>query len=476
MSLFKTHNMGAMAPSLADRALEFFSKAGNIIGNLFYAGEDNDIHRPTKETWAEVFVHDPKKALKLLFWSRDPRGGAGHRRLAREILHDVALESKAACTWISANLSQIVEYGRYDDVMALYDTPCEKDALSFLSKNLSNPLCAKWLDRKDKKLRDFMGLTSKEYRQAVVKASNVVERLMSEKRWSEINYMTVPSIAGVRYTSAFYRHDKDRFLEHIRENGLSGAVAFPHEVMRLNRVGTPSEIIQSFFDNLPDFIKEGERIMPMVDVSGSMCTEVSGSISAMDVSISLGLYCSDRLEGEFHRKMMTFSSTPEFIDWSNQSDIVEAIKHTERANWDMSTDVGKALDTLLESATTFSVPQSSMPTMLLIMSDMQFDETTRHSDAERELTVVEESLSRWVEAGYNKPSVVYWNLQNYDGQPSYHSDQVAFISGFSPAVMESVLACVERDESGNVTKLDPVEVMETAISKYEVVDPFASRT
>jgi len=107
---------------------------------------------------------------------------------------------------------------------------------------------------------------------------------------------------------------------------------------------------------------------------------------------------------------------------------------------------------------------------------MQFDETTRHSDAERELTVVEESLSRWVEAGYNKPSVVYWNLQNYDGQPSYHSDQVAFISGFSPAVMESVLACVERDESGNVTKLDPVEVMETAISKYEVVDPFASRT
>ena len=45
-----------------------------------------------------------------------------------------------------------------------------------------------------------------------------------------------------------------------------------------------------------------------------------------------------------------------------------------------------------------------------------------------------------------------------------------------PAVMESVLACIERDESGNVTKLDPVEVMEKAISKYEVVDPFASRT
>jgi len=480
MSLFKTHNEGAMAPDHSNRALEFFSKGGNIVGNTYY-GDTIDVHEETKKHWFESFISDPLKAMKLLFWSRDPRGGAGHRRLMKELLHEGVTKSMAVQNWVKANLHLIPKYGRYDDVKALYDTPLEKEALEFLSSSIENPLCAKWMDRKDSKLRDHLGLTSKQYRKLVVKHSNAVETLMSEKRWKEVNYEQVPSIAGIRYTSAFYKHDRIRFLDFIKEHGLSGTVAFPHEIMRLYNVVTPEEIIQSFFNNLPKLIKQDERILPMVDVSGSMCVEVSGSITAMDVSISLGLYCSDQIPGPFNRSMMTFSSDPTLINWSGK-DIVRAIQTTKRAPWGMSTDISKALDSILTQAKTWGVPQQQMPTMLLILSDMQFDESVGFrggwddegtiTTVGKELAETEKALERWVREGYNKPAVVYWNLQNYDGQPSYSSENVAFISGFSPAILKSVLECTEKDKEGNVTKLDPVEVMDKAIEKYsDVITP-----
>ncbi|MBC8408309.1 MAG: DUF2828 family protein [Rhodobacteraceae bacterium] len=483
MALFKTHQGGSMAPNLINKALEFFSKAGSIIGQRYYVVSE-DIHQDTKTTWAEIFISDPEKAFKLLFWSRDPRGGAGHRQLLRELLHEVAIESAAARSWIRANLEGIVEYGRYDDLKALYDTPLETAVLEFFSANISHPLCAKWMDRRDRKLRDYMKLTSKEYRKLVVGNSNIVERLMSEKRWDEIDYVTLPNLAMIRSAAAFLRHDSERFLAHIRDHGLVGTVAFPHEMMRLHKAGTPVEIVQSFFDHLPDYIKEGERILPMVDVSGSMCAEASGSISCMDVSVSLGLYCSDRLPGQFNKKMMTFASEPEIIDWSRTNNVVEAITQAVTADWGMSTDISKALDCILKNAELWNVPQSNMPTMLLVLSDMQFSQAVRsHTRTfekgphktilQTEESVIDAALQRWEDSGYKRPAIVYWNLQNYAGQPSYTSNNVAFISGFSPAIMEAVLSCIERDETGEVTKLDAEVVMETAISKYQVADPFA---
>ncbi|MBC8436958.1 DUF2828 family protein [bacterium] len=488
--MFSTHNGGSMAPNFIEKALEFFSKAGNIIGTRYYedcGAGDGDVHSETKQGWKELFVRNPKKAMQLLFWSRDPRGGAGHRRLAKELLKDVANSSNYSIgrSWIKANLNNIVKYGRYDDLKAMYDTPLEEDVLAYYIDRLAHndALCAKWMDRKDRKLRDAMEMTSKEYRNSIVRIAAMdapVETLMSSSKWSEIDYSKVPSISEVRYVNAFMKNDPARFLEHVRKFGMKGGVAYPHEVMRLNRSTEHYELVEALFEGLPNFIKSGERIFPMVDVSGSMDVKVSGSVTAMDVSISLGMYCSDRLEGHLHRKMMSFASSPELIDWADMK-VTDAIDKIKRSPWGFSTNISKALDLLLQGAKTFRATKKEMPSMLLILSDMQFDESVPTNEGwssadEQEtlqsLTEIDSAIERWKDAGYDAPGIVFWNLQNYDGQPSYISDNVAFISGFSPAVMESVLACTERDEDGSVTKLDPEAVMDKAISKYEVVDPF----
>ena len=54
-------------------------------------------------------------------------------------------------------------------------------------------------------------------------------------------------------------------------------------------------------------IKEGENILPMIDVSGSM------SGLPMLIAVSLGLYLSEHNKGSFKDTFLTFSGSPELI-------------------------------------------------------------------------------------------------------------------------------------------------------------------
>ena len=59
------------------------------------------------------------------------------------------------------------------------------------------------------------------------------------------------------------------------------------------------------------------NILPMVDVSGSMLAEVSGSTTAMDVSISLGMYLSQRNDSAFKNVLCSFAERPKLFNLEN---------------------------------------------------------------------------------------------------------------------------------------------------------------
>ena len=75
-------------------------------------------------TFSLAFNEDPKRAMKLLFWARDVRGGAGERQVFKDIIvylaenHDLVLKP---------NLHLIPEYGRFDDLLSLFGTYLEND-------------------------------------------------------------------------------------------------------------------------------------------------------------------------------------------------------------------------------------------------------------------------------------------------------------------------------------------------------------
>ncbi len=101
----------------------------------------------------KVFYGDKLVAMKLLFFIRDRDEGLGERRLFRVIIKHLA---NVETEMIKAICPLIAEYGRYDDLLELFDTQVEKTVMSLISEQLlkdvkdeknNKPisLLAKWL-------------------------------------------------------------------------------------------------------------------------------------------------------------------------------------------------------------------------------------------------------------------------------------------------------------------------------------------
>ena len=95
----------------------------------------------------------------------------------------------------------------------------------------------------------------------------------------------------------------------------------------------------------------------------------------------------------------------------------------------------------LDVATKFDVPQSEMPEMLLIMSDMQFNCCTHYDDS-----AIQMIERKYAAAGYNVPQVVFWNINSSNNVPvESHKSGAALVSGFSPAIVKALLAADMSD-------------------------------
>jgi hypothetical protein len=145
------------------------------------------------------------------------------------------------------------------------------------------------------------------------------------------------------------------------------------------------------------------------------------------------LYLADKNKGAFKDTFLTFSSKSELL--TLKGDIVQKINQMVKSSWDMSTNLHAAFNRILDVAVKGAVPQSDMPAMVLILSDMQFDQCVKHDNSAMEM------IERKFEAaGYTVPKVVFWNLNASDNVP-VKSDKsgAALVSGFSPAIMASLL-------------------------------------
>src|ERR1035437_1860827 len=277
--------------------------------------------------FTKAFGENPLTAMKLLFWARDVRGGAGERQIFKDIMTYLANNRTEV---MAKNIDLISEYGRWDDLLVLIGTPLENAALTVIAKGLAdkNGLCAKWMPRpnvsnRDAKrqanvIRKHLGLSPKEYRKLLVENSHTVEQLMCAKQWSQINYSKLPSKAMSDLMKAFSKNDLARFQAYLMsvKNGeakINAGAVYPYDIIKNMRQGnTAGADVQ--WDALPNYMEgNNERLLPMVDVSGSMSSPAggkSGGISCLNVAISLGLYISERNIGKFQDAFITFTENP----------------------------------------------------------------------------------------------------------------------------------------------------------------------
>lgn len=201
---------------------------------------------------------------------------------------------------------------------------------------------------------------------------------------------------------------------------------------------------------LPNFVGDAP-VLAMADTSGSMTCPfgTNHTVNCRDVAVSLAMYVAEKNYGPFKDCFLTFSNRPQLLRL--EGTIREKLRQFRPIV--ENTNLHAAFDILLNTATANNVPDAEMPKILLILSDMQFDNCTQFDD-----TAVEMMERKYAAAGYTMPKIVFWNLRDYGNRPARKDKRgVSLVSGASPAILKKVCSG-EPDATPEETMLETIMV------------------
>ena len=429
----------------------------------------------------EAFEEDAVLALKCLFYLRDCRGGQGERRFFRVCFKWLANNYPEAAV---RNLDNVSEYGRWDDLIYTCEgTKIESNMLAIVKHQLAldvqcktPSLLGKWLPsenasaRETKRLanvlREFLGMTHKEYRKTLstLRARiNVLERLMSANRWDEIEFDKIPSKAGLVYKNAFARRDliarKYEAFAKSETTKVNAKTLFPYEVVAKavegshgwgynfkNFTDVDRAMIEKYWTNLPDYLNGNPcKMMCVVDTSGSMTG--SNADAPLNVAISLGMYCAERIGGPFHNHYISFASQPQLIKISGV-DFVDKVQRIYRTNLCDNTNLPAVFALLKRIALDPKTNKDDIPETIVVISDMEIDSGTgswrgyNRWTKSGAATEMEKIRAEWAASGLKLPKLVYWNVNARNNTILDSGSDVTFVSGCTPTIFEQILTGV----------------------------------
>lgn len=408
----------------------------------------------------KAYQEDAIKTLAVLLYLRDCRGGQGEKRLFKVALKHLV---KTYNLNTKALFDSVAEVGCYKDI---FDILSPEEVASVISPYVkdspddSHNLLFKWMpsikgarEKYAKKLARLLGMSDKEYRKflsAKRKNLNLVESKMCRNEWKEITYSSVPSRANLIYSSAFMKHDAERYGSYLADvksgkTKINASVLYPYEVY--TKKNSPNA--DALWEALPDYT-DGTNALVVCDTSGSMLGGVN-SVSPISVAVSLALYFAERNKGIFHNEFITFSDTPKFQKIEGNS-LLDRIRSMINSDWGMSTNLQKVFKLILNSAVKFNVPKEEMPVSIYIISDMEFNSCVKGTN-------LDEIIDRYKEAGYDLPRIIFWNVDSRQNNVSASKDTkgVMLVSGCSP----SVFACAVD------STMTPETFMDSVIEKYK---------
>ena len=350
-------------------------------------------------------------------------------------------------------MTKVPEVGRYDDLLVFKTEKFKHLAYTLIGDALRarNGLAAKWMPRQGPiaiEIRNFYGMTPKQYRKSLVALTNVVEQKMCAGAWDGIEFGKLPSLASARYNKAFGRNAATAYAAYKARltagtDKVNASAVYPYDVIKTLRHGGDSVVADAQWASLPNYIGDAS-VMPLVDVSGSMCCPVGGNanLQCIDVALSLGLYCADKNTGVFKDTFLTFSAKPKAQ--VVKGTLAQKMSQMNSSDWGMNTNLHAAFDEILRIAVKGGVNASDMPKTLLILSDMQFDQCVSFDDSAHQMI-----KRKYKEAGYDVPNIVFWNLNSKDNVPvKFDKRGTALVSGFSPAVMKGILSGADMTPYG----------------------------
>lgn len=416
---------------------------------------------------------DETLALANLLYILDIRGGKGERLLFKTIFGYLCQNEKDLALKV---LPFISELGRWDYVLEGVDTKIDAEVIALVKKQLEEDkasntptLLAKWLpshrthgkaNEMAKALMKKLNMTEEEYRKtlsSIRKKLALVETKLTEKDYDEIEFEKIPTKAMLKYRQAFSNHCKDAYelyLEQVKkgEKKINTTGLYCYEIIRniyFGNIGN-EDLLDNMWNNQKDILNGYDKnILVMADTSGSM---MGYACIPYANSIGLATYIAERNHGIFKNHFITFSDKPRLQEIKGKT-IVEKVNNFECIV--ANTDIDKAFELLLKTANQNNIGKDEMPSHIIIISDMEFDQGVYS----RQGTNFAGWKKAFEEAGYDMPKVIFWNVAcNTMGLPTTKFDKNAvMISGFSPAILDNLL---------DLEQFTPMDAMISTLQKY----------
>jgi Mg-chelatase subunit ChlD len=301
-----------------------------------------------------------------------------------------------------------------------------------------------------------------DYRKILSKLNKHIETVQVKQcahEWANINFSKTTSITLTKQKKAFLNVKKNgevrcpdsidrvecaqHFNEHVQKavrgevemKGKRVSMAdFTKQALELYSNGSQTEkdlLNSQWRDNSSQNGALGKMIA-MVDVSGSMNGD------PMNVAIALGIRIADK--SALGHRVMTFSSTPTWVNLEPYGDFISQVGVIKNAPWGMNTNFHAALDMILDAIIQNKMaPEDVQDMVLVILSDMQMDA----GDKCNKQALYDTMKAKYEAAGirvhgtaYKPPHILFWNLISTSGFPSLSNQpNASMMSGFSPSLL-----------------------------------------
>lgn len=462
--------------------LDYFSLIGGMRFNY-----DNAL-----KNFMKAYKENPILAIKILFFSRDVRGGLGERNIFRFTFNALCNMAPEVAKQV---VSYIPTYGRYDDLFSAYYTPVRKEVMKLVKEQLDKDieakkqnkeisLLAKWMPSINtssyetrelaQKVASSLGMTKETYRKTLssLRKGLIIENNLREKDYT-FNYENVPGMAMFKYQEAFLRNDEQRYNKYLNDvkegkKKMNSSTIYPYEVIRklennYNEYNhTFNNISKEEFESLDaiwnSFNREviSSKTIVVRDGSGSMLDDMP--VSANSVATSLAMLFAERLQGEFKNKFITFSSRPELVEITGDN-IKEKYACVAEYNDYSTTNVAGLYDLIYKVYSNPKFNKEDALDRLVIISDMEFDCMEYYE----EKTSFEVYKEKFEAIGYNLPEIVFWNVRARSTHlpVTINEDNVKLVSGCSTSLIDMIV----KNEANN-----PYDMMLKCLEKYSCFD------
>jgi len=391
-----------------------------------------------------------------------------NRVLREEVrLADAGAQISLLAKWIPRQSSPSKVFVRLNKLLA-YD---------YFSEYLTDVVgAAKMMSAKRKCVADYRRLVSRLNRRL-----DTIQIKQCDRKWADIDHARTTSITISKQKNALLNKTKDgklqrselpdriecaeKFQEFIQSRIREGKDVNGSRVSMIDFAKRGLVLARSHCDkNDLDLLNSQWRdnatktgdlgdIVAMVDNSASMTWEGG---DPYHVALSLGIRVAEK--SRLGKRVLTFSTTPTWVNLTNCNNYVEMIRQLISAHAGGSTNFYAALDLILAALVQHSVsPEDAAKVTLVIFSDMQINFADQHYNS-----MYDGLQKKYAAAGYTKPPhIVFWNLRSTGGSPTLTTQaNTSMMSGFSPALLN--LFCEKGVDA--LTTMTPISMLKESLA------------